>query len=217
MVSVEAIKQWINSEIYVNLLEQSRKHLTIHVVEKDIPDVVLQFDADNLKLANLSISAIENLAKNPRLVCNYIAQKLKLLSGSGHEEEGKHSEDEESVLIEEIGFYRSFINLYLIELYFLQFDQDGLEAYLKATRVPGAKKYGAQLKLIYSTLMLREELIELVEKIQRSEGAEDEADHDIDFLYNSVADPQAANYIFQEDLSAEEIADRILDYRSIQL
>jgi hypothetical protein len=65
--------------------------------------------------------------------------------------------------------------------------------------------------------MLRKELIELIEKIQRSEGTEEEADNDIDVLCNSVADPQAANYIFQEDLSAEEIADRILDYKPIQL
>ncbi|WP_072052707.1 hypothetical protein [Pantoea anthophila] len=65
--------------------------------------------------------------------------------------------------------------------------------------------------------MLRKERIELIEKIQSSEGTEEEADNDIDVLCNSVADPQAANYIFQEDLSAEEIADRILDYRPIKL
>jgi len=65
--------------------------------------------------------------------------------------------------------------------------------------------------------MLRKELIELIEKIQRSEGTEEEADNDIDILCNSVADPLAANYIFQEDLSAEEIADKILNYKPIQL
>lgn len=65
--------------------------------------------------------------------------------------------------------------------------------------------------------MQRKELIELIEKIQRNEGAEEEADNDIDLLCNSVADPQAANYIFQEDLSADEIADRIMDYKPIQL
>lgn len=65
--------------------------------------------------------------------------------------------------------------------------------------------------------MQRKELIELIEKIQRSEGTEEEADNDIDLLCNSVADPQAANYIFQEDLTAEEIADKILYYKPIQL
>ncbi|UWS29786.1 hypothetical protein [Erwinia pyrifoliae] len=65
--------------------------------------------------------------------------------------------------------------------------------------------------------MQRKELVELIEKIQRNEGTEEEADNDIDLLCNSVADPQAANYIFQEDLSADEIADRIMDYKPIQL
>lgn len=153
MASVENIKQWISSKIYMDLLEQTRKDLNIYVVEEDIPDVALQFDADNLNSANLDVSVIEGLAKDSRLVCGYISEKLKLLSGSSGEEEGKHPEDEDSVLIEEKGFYKNFINLYLIELYFLRFDQDGLEGYLKATRVPGAKKYAAQLKVIYSKLL----------------------------------------------------------------
>ncbi|MBA0169424.1 hypothetical protein [Pectobacterium sp. CFBP8739] len=65
--------------------------------------------------------------------------------------------------------------------------------------------------------MKREELIELIKKIQLSEGTEEESDKDIDFLCRKVADPQAANYIFYDDLSAEEIADKILDYKPIQL
>lgn len=65
--------------------------------------------------------------------------------------------------------------------------------------------------------MQKQKLIELIEKIQRSEGTQEEADHDIDLLCNSVADPQAANYIFQENLTAEEIANKILDYKPIQL
>ncbi|MFP1787661.1 hypothetical protein ACLEDP_17270 [Lonsdalea quercina] len=65
--------------------------------------------------------------------------------------------------------------------------------------------------------MQRKELVELIEKIQRSEGAEEEVDNDIDLLCRSVADPQAENYIFQEDLDADEIADKIMDYKPIQL
>lgn len=64
--------------------------------------------------------------------------------------------------------------------------------------------------------MQRQELIELIRKIQRSEVTE-EADNDIDLLCRSVADPQAANYIYYEELSAEEIADKIINYKPIQL
>ena len=65
--------------------------------------------------------------------------------------------------------------------------------------------------------MQRQVLIELIRKIQHSEGTEEEADNDIDLLCRSVADPQASNYIYYEELSAEEIADKIINYKQIQL
>lgn len=65
--------------------------------------------------------------------------------------------------------------------------------------------------------MQRQELIELIRKIQRGEVTEEEADNDIDLLCRSVADPQAANYIYYEELSAEEIADKFINYKPIQL
>ncbi|WP_065389777.1 hypothetical protein [Photorhabdus namnaonensis] len=65
--------------------------------------------------------------------------------------------------------------------------------------------------------MSRNELVELIRKIQRSEGTEEEADKNIDLLCNSVLDPMASNYIFYDDLSAEEIVDKILSYKPISL
>lgn len=65
--------------------------------------------------------------------------------------------------------------------------------------------------------MNRNELVALIEKIQRSAGTEQEADSDIDLLCRSVADPQAVNYIFQDDLSAQAIADKIIGYQPIHL
>ena len=65
--------------------------------------------------------------------------------------------------------------------------------------------------------MQRQVLIELIRKIQHSEGTEEEADNDIDLLCRSVADPHAVNYIYYEELSAEEIADKIINYKPIQL
>ncbi|PAN88671.1 hypothetical protein CIW64_14455 [Enterobacter cloacae] len=65
--------------------------------------------------------------------------------------------------------------------------------------------------------MQRQVLIELIRKIQHCEGTEEEADNDIDLLCRSVADPQAANYIYYEELSTEEIADKIISYKPLQL
>lgn len=66
--------------------------------------------------------------------------------------------------------------------------------------------------------MEKGKLIELIKKIQRSEGNEEDADNDIELLCNSVNDPQAVNYIFYDDnLSAEDIAEKILSYKTINL
>ncbi|HAT3809252.1 TPA: hypothetical protein I8608_002110 [Morganella morganii] len=66
--------------------------------------------------------------------------------------------------------------------------------------------------------MEKGKLIELIKKIQRSEGNEEDADNDIELLCNSVNDPQAVSYIFYDDnLSAEDIAEKILSYKTINL
>lgn len=65
--------------------------------------------------------------------------------------------------------------------------------------------------------MTREELIELVGKIARSEGTEQELDDMLDLLMNNVPDPHVANHIFYDDLTPEEIVDKALSYKPIQL
>lgn len=65
--------------------------------------------------------------------------------------------------------------------------------------------------------MKKNELVELIEKIQRSEGTEEEADNDIELLRRSVIDPQAVDYIFYDDLTAEEIAEKIMNYKPVLL
>jgi len=67
----------------------------------------------------------------------------------------------------------------------------------------------------------RTELIKLVEKIMQGEYAsEEEEDRDVVYLRENTVDPYAMDYIFQkryEGLTAEQIADKILEYRPIAL
>ena len=68
--------------------------------------------------------------------------------------------------------------------------------------------------------MEKEELIELVKKIQAVEGSEEEIDGMIDEFLENVPDPNASDYIFEkeyEDLTPQEIVDKALSYRPIQL
>jgi len=65
--------------------------------------------------------------------------------------------------------------------------------------------------------MTREQLIELVKKIQAVEGYTEEQIHDMVRLFiKSVPDPNAYGDIFHSDLSPEAIVDKTLAYRPIQ-
>ncbi|VWD19690.1 hypothetical protein BCO71171_03112 [Burkholderia contaminans] len=69
--------------------------------------------------------------------------------------------------------------------------------------------------------MNRDELIVLVGRMRESNySSDEEAENDIEILNKSVLDPYAIDYIFQkeyEDMSLDEIVDKILSYKPIQL
>lgn len=68
--------------------------------------------------------------------------------------------------------------------------------------------------------MSKEELTNLVRKIQTAEGTEEELDKMISTFEESVLDPNAVDYIFSkafEDLSAEEIVEKILSFEPAKL
>lgn len=65
--------------------------------------------------------------------------------------------------------------------------------------------------------MSREELIELVKKIMKCEGTEEEVDNMIDILEKNVIDPEVTNYIFYEENTPEEVVDKALEYKPIIL
>jgi len=68
--------------------------------------------------------------------------------------------------------------------------------------------------------MDKKELIALVKKIIAGEGEEREIDEMIELFLKNVPDPEADDYIFQleyEGLSAEDIVEKALNYKVIQL
>ncbi len=65
----------------------------------------------------------------------------------------------------------------------------------------------------------RDELIRLVERIRAANGTEDEIHEWLMLARRSVVDPQMGNYINHPDreMSAEEVVDRALAYKPLQL
>jgi hypothetical protein len=65
--------------------------------------------------------------------------------------------------------------------------------------------------------MDRIELIDLVKLITDAEGTDAEIEQKIYELKQHILDPQVTNYVFYDDLTPEEIVDKALKYRPIQL
>ncbi|TXK74401.1 bacteriocin immunity protein [Mesonia sp. K4-1] len=66
--------------------------------------------------------------------------------------------------------------------------------------------------------MTREELIELVKEIYNVKGkSEKEQDELLLKLENNVLHPEVSNLIYWEDLTPEQVVDKALAYKPIQL
>ncbi|MGE7914966.1 bacteriocin immunity protein [Lysinibacillus xylanilyticus] len=64
----------------------------------------------------------------------------------------------------------------------------------------------------------RDELIVLVTRIMTAEGkTEEENDQLLEEFLDNVIDPEAANYIFYDNLLPEEVVDKTLSYKPIRL
>lgn len=64
-------------------------------------------------------------------------------------------------------------------------------------------------------LLTREEMIDIVSKLQNGGyGSAEEADRS---LKRGVTDPHITDYIFFDDLTPEEVADKALSYKPIML
>ena len=67
-------------------------------------------------------------------------------------------------------------------------------------------------------MMTRDELIELVVTIKSvGDRTEEEIDQLIDQLERNVPHPEVSDLIYYDDLTAEEIVDKALSYKPIQL
>lgn len=67
--------------------------------------------------------------------------------------------------------------------------------------------------------LTRDELIKLVNKIVECEGSEEEIDEMIEVVKRNVLHPEISDLIFwnEEELTPEQIVDKALEYKPIQL
>ena len=65
--------------------------------------------------------------------------------------------------------------------------------------------------------LTREQLVDLVRRIQHAEGSEEERNDMLNTLIDNVPDPNVSDLIYYEDLTPEEVVDRALRYKPILL
>jgi len=63
----------------------------------------------------------------------------------------------------------------------------------------------------------RKELIDLIEKLKNFSGTEREEEKLLEKLESLVLNPEISDYIYWTDMNSEEIADKVLNYKSIIL
>ena len=70
-----------------------------------------------------------------------------------------------------------------------------------------------------SKRLTREELIDLVNKIIECEGSEEEIDEMIEIVKRNVPHPEISDLIYwnEEELTPEQIVDKALNYKPIEL
>lgn len=67
-------------------------------------------------------------------------------------------------------------------------------------------------------LLSRKEIVNLIEEIRKCENkSEEDIDRLIEKLERGVIDPWVSNYIFWSEMTSEEIADKALKYKPIEL
>lgn len=67
-------------------------------------------------------------------------------------------------------------------------------------------------------LFSKEEIVSLIEKITNCEDkSEEEIDELINLLEQGVLDPEISDYIFWSEMSPEEIAEKAMQYKPIEL
>lgn len=71
-------------------------------------------------------------------------------------------------------------------------------------------------------LLSKEEIVNLIEEIiEEIEECENKSDEDIERLIEKlqkgVLDPEVSNYIFWSEMTPDEIADKVLEYKPIAL
>ncbi|KAE9649916.1 hypothetical protein IFR35_01095 [Pseudomonas fluorescens] len=150
MVNIDDVKAFIESDHYQAMLLAVQEQLNLDINESQPSDILFQHDANKINIAKVDIDALEQLLEHRKVgLVPFVRAKLSTLMSTAHEQEGNQDEDK---IVKTLPFYKNFLIIYLLELFFLENAPEQLDAYLKGIRIPNSKKYKEQLVKIHAAL-----------------------------------------------------------------
>ncbi|MBF7142705.1 MULTISPECIES: hypothetical protein [Pseudomonas] len=152
MVNIVDVRNWIESELYVDALDYVARELNFKVNPQPPSDISLSRDVERFKMANIYPDDLVGVLFDKKFLCRYVGSKLKAIEGTEDVQANKHPSSEPDHIIETLPYYINFLNIHLVELYILKFDSGLLEKYIKLMRIPNSKQYALQLKGVLATM-----------------------------------------------------------------
>lgn len=145
----ESIWNIVNSSSYRTVMVNVCKRLGLDFVD-EIPEVVLSRDVHEMEAAGLSeAAALKLIADRSDEIQSFAVLKYSELENEENDGEFPPNEPQEpggrGVVIEVHPMFSDFLIPYIIEYWLVTTHPDRLSAYLKAMKIPFAKRYAAQL------------------------------------------------------------------------
>ncbi|WP_276379043.1 hypothetical protein [Flavobacterium sp. H4147] len=150
---MKTLVDFVNSTTYDVLLENVKLRINIEI-DDNIPDVVWGFSIKELNLANVTVDDLKSLIElHTDSISAYVEIKLKKYSDDIEQEypEGYEPEEENDEIVN-LPFYKNFLIIYLAEYWILKENPKEIENYVRALRIPYAKKYAKEITVIYNDI-----------------------------------------------------------------
>ncbi|MBC3949261.1 hypothetical protein [Pseudomonas folii] len=148
-INSDSIRDLVNSTTYNTIVDALKKELGISVFDDD-KDILCSFDTRSVNRSGLELATLEKLiSENSKELILYSINKHRAMNGIQENQEYSHGEEPEEVEkdsnIVSKGYAPGFVLANAIEYLLDETGQKELEAYLKASRIPGAKKYAKKI------------------------------------------------------------------------
>jgi hypothetical protein len=153
---MDSYDTFINSNFYNDTLGIIKEKTDIKI-DPNYDKIDKKRDIEDMSNSNLKINRIRKfIEENYDEVINFICEKIKYFREKGEDyedfsKEENNEKNKNSVKIEYLGYMKSFIISYVIELYLLKNNPEKLVKYLININIY-QKKYEEELKEIYNKI-----------------------------------------------------------------